>query len=297
MFCIAAFIIFAVLGIFSVRYRTLAKKSWGCVLRKITFKPCDISVQEEIKSRLVGKFIFTKPRLARFINRWASTLAFIFVALSVWSLFSVFNSGLNLFVYDTCNPNNPESCALAGEGCGITSGKPGFWLSLKEGQVITWAKDDVLTFIETISRIPNRLKTWDALTASQTALRKLRTAVQQFPDDGTISESYQTLFKEMMNDDLNTASGLATIWELLKNSDVSDADKKATILDFDKVLGLDLTKQEIVEIPDTVVRLLAERSQARTDKNFARSDEIRNEIESLGFIVKDSGVEQIVTKK
>jgi cysteinyl-tRNA synthetase len=53
--------------------------------------------------------------------------------------------------------------------------------------------------------------TWDALTASQTALRKLRTAVQQFPDDGTISESYQTLFKEMMNDDLNTASGLATI--------------------------------------------------------------------------------------
>jgi hypothetical protein len=162
MFCIAAFIIFAVLGIFSVRYRTLAKKSWGCVLRKITFKPCDISVQEEIKSRLVGKFIFTKPRLARFINRWASTLAFIFVALSVWSLFSVFNSGLNLFVYDTCNPNNPESCALAGEGCGITSGKPGFWLSLKEGQVITWAKDDVLTFIETISRIPNRLKTWDA---------------------------------------------------------------------------------------------------------------------------------------
>lgn len=139
--------------------------------------------------------------------------------------------------------------------------------------------------------------TWDALTASQTALRKLRATIQQFPDGGTISESYQTLFKEMMNDDLNTASGLATVWELLKNPEVSDTDKKATILDFDRILGLDLTKQESIEIPDKVVQLLAERSQARADKNFARSDEIRNEIESLGFIVKDNGSEQVVTKK
>lgn len=162
MFCIAAFIIFAVLGIFSARYRTLAKKAWGCVWRRITFKPCDISVQEEIKSRLVGKLLFTWPRLARFLNRWAGFFAFAFVALSLWSFVAVIGSGLNLFVYDTCNPDNPESCALAGGGCGITSGKPGFFVSLAEGQVIAWAKDEVLTFAETVSRIPNRLKAWDA---------------------------------------------------------------------------------------------------------------------------------------
>jgi len=161
MFCIAAFIIFAILGIFSASYRSLAKKAWGCVLRRITFKPCDMNVQEEIKSRLVGKFIFTKPRLARFINRFAGAFAWAFVILSVWSLVIVINSGLNLFVYDTCNPDNPESCSLAGEGCGITSGKPGFILSLKEGQIFAWAKDEVLTFGETVSRIPNRLKTWN----------------------------------------------------------------------------------------------------------------------------------------
>jgi len=161
MFCIAAFIIFTILGIFSASYRSLAKKAWGCVLRRLTFKPCDMNVQEEIKSRLVGKFILTKPRLARFINRFAGAFAWAFVILSVWSLVVVLNSGLNLFVYDTCNPDNPESCSLAGEGCGITSGKPGFWLSLKEGQVFAWAKDEVLTFGETVSRIPNRLKTWN----------------------------------------------------------------------------------------------------------------------------------------
>ncbi len=162
MFCIVAFVIFGILGVFSASYRTLAKKAWGCVLRKLTFKPCDISVQEEIKSRLMGKFILTRPRLAKYIDRWANTFAWAFVILSVWSLVVVLNSGLNLFVYDTCNPNNPESCSLAGAGCGVTSGKPGFWLSLKEGNVIAWVKDGVLTFGETVSRIPNRLKTWNA---------------------------------------------------------------------------------------------------------------------------------------
>jgi len=161
MFCIVAFIIFTILGIFSASYRTLAKKAWGCVLRKITFKPCDISIQEELKSRLVGRFIMTKPRLARFFDRFAGILSWTFVVLSIWSLLVVFNSGLNLFVYNTCNPNNPESCSLGGGGCGINSGKPSFWVSLKEGQILTWAKDGVLTFGETVSRIPSRLSTWN----------------------------------------------------------------------------------------------------------------------------------------
>jgi len=161
MICIAAFIIFAILGIFSARYRTLAKKAWGCVIKKITFKPCDINLQEELRGRLVGKFILTSPRLARFFNRFTGVLAGLFVVLSVWSLLIVVNSGLNLFVYDTCNPDNPESCSLSGGSCGVNSGKPNFWVSLKEGQIFTWAKDGVLTFGETVSRIPNRLKTWN----------------------------------------------------------------------------------------------------------------------------------------
>lgn len=161
MFCIAAFIIFAILGIFSAKYRSLAKKAWGCTLRKMTFRPCDINFQEEAKARLLGKLIITKPRLAKFLDRWIGVFASIFVFLSVWSLLVVFNSGLNLLVYDTCNPNNAESCSLAGESCGITSGKPGFWVSLKEGQVLMWVKDSVLTFGETITMIPNRFKKWD----------------------------------------------------------------------------------------------------------------------------------------
>ncbi len=161
MFCIVAFVIFGILGIFSARYRILAQKSWGCVLRRLTFKACDMSVQEEVKARLIGKLIITRPRLAKFIDRWAVSFAWTFVILSVWSLIVVINSSLNLFVYDTCNPDNPEACALAGEGCSVTSGKPDFWTSLKDGQVVTWAKDEVVTFVETVGRIPNRLKKWE----------------------------------------------------------------------------------------------------------------------------------------
>ncbi len=161
MFCIAAFIIFAILGIFSASYRSLAKKAWKCTLRKMTFRPCDINFQEEAKAKLLGRFIITKPRLARFLDRWIGVFASVFVILSVWSLLIVLNSGLNLLVYDTCNPNNAESCSLAGEACGVTSGKPGFWLSVKEGQVLMWAKDGVLTLGETITMIPNRFKEWN----------------------------------------------------------------------------------------------------------------------------------------
>lgn len=113
MFCIAAFIIFAVLGIFSAKYRSLAKKAWRCTFLKITFRPCDINFQEEAKAQILGKFIFTRPRFARFIDRWIGVFASVFVILSVWSLLVVLNSGLNLLVYDTCNLNNSESCSLA----------------------------------------------------------------------------------------------------------------------------------------------------------------------------------------
>lgn len=160
MFCIAAFIVFLVLGIFSARYRVLAKKAWHCVARKMTFKPCDIGFKEDAKNVLIGKLIFTQPRLARFLDRWIEVFATVFVVLSLWSMLIVFQSGLNLFVYDTCNPNNVESCSLGGESCGVSTGQQTFIEAVKNLDVINWAKEGVFFFAETISRIPDRFKDW-----------------------------------------------------------------------------------------------------------------------------------------
>ncbi len=161
MFCIAAFIVFVILGIFSARYRKLAKKAWSCVVRKITFRPCEIGFKEDAKNVLLGKLILTKPRLAKFLDKWIEVFATIFVVLSVWSLLVVFQSGLNLFVYDTCSPKNVESCSLGGEACGVSTGQQTFFEAVKDLNVFDWTKEEIFFFAETVSRIPDRFKNWN----------------------------------------------------------------------------------------------------------------------------------------
>lgn len=160
MFCIAAFIIFIILGIFSARYRKLAGKAWSCVIKKVTLKPCEIGFKEEAKNALIGKLIITHPRLAKFLDRWIELFATIFVVLSIWSLLVVFQAGLNLLVYDTCYPKNVESCSLGGEACGISAGGQSFWSALKKAELLTWMKDETLFLADTVSRVPDRFKTW-----------------------------------------------------------------------------------------------------------------------------------------
>lgn len=135
-------ILFPIFGIFSKDYRILFRKAWSCVFKKLTLKPCDINLGEEIKNKLLGKIVFRFPRVAKFIDKTASFWAIVFVILSVWSLLYVVNAGLNLWVYDTCNPTNGESCALGGEACGVNT-------------------EAAPSIIDTISRIPDRFKQWD----------------------------------------------------------------------------------------------------------------------------------------
>lgn len=140
---------------------------------------------------------------------------------------------------------------------------------------------------------------WESLTASETALKKLQNYVARIQETGEISESYKTLFTDMINDDLNTAGGLAVVWELIKNPDISDADKKATILDFDRVLGLKLDEvqeEESFEIPEHLQKLLKEREVAREKQDWHTSDLIRNEISMMGYELKDTDEGQKVRK-
>lgn len=162
MFCIASFIVLGILAIFSATYRPLAAKAWHCVVRRVTLRPCDISFGEEMKGRILGALVLRHPHAARFLNRWFDWIAFAFVALSVWSLVSVAHSGLNLWVYDTCDPASAESCSLSGEACGVEQAHLGLVQAVSEGRIGEWATGPFVRFGETLSRIPDRLKTWDA---------------------------------------------------------------------------------------------------------------------------------------
>ncbi len=161
MFCIAAFLVFGILAIFSATYRPLAKQAWHCVLRRVSFRPCDINFSDEVRGRLIGKLVFRHPRVAKFLDRWLDWISFAFVALSVWSVLYLAVAGLNLWVYGTCNPGNVESCSLSGEACGVDQASLSLGDAVKEGKIGTWAAGPFSRFAETLSRIPDRLKTWD----------------------------------------------------------------------------------------------------------------------------------------
>lgn len=139
---------------------------------------------------------------------------------------------------------------------------------------------------------------WEALLGAEMGLKRLfRLYLDLGPNLGKINQVYKDKFKAFLEDDLDTPRALALVWELIKDETILDQDKKATILDFDKVLGLGFENLTEDEIPEEVLMLAREREQARKEKNFERSDELRSEINALGFEIKDSGTEQKISKK
>jgi cysteinyl-tRNA synthetase len=82
--------------------------------------------------------------------------------------------------------------------------------------------------------------TWVALEASATARKKLEKKALALGTAGKPSEVYKKEFKEKIEEDFNTPQALAVVWKVFKDKEILDEDKKATILDFDKILGLKL---------------------------------------------------------
>ena len=102
---------------------------------------------------------------------------------------------------------------------------------------------------------------------------------------------------EAINDDLNIPRAMAVVQEMLK-SNISDAEKHTTILDFDSVLGLRLDQLDKEQaLPGEVQKLVDARLNAREAKNFAASDQLRSEIETLGYQVQDTKDGMKVVKK
>lgn len=107
-----------------------------------------------------------------------------------------------------------------------------------------------------------------------------------------VNEKYKKMFLDAVNDDLNMPQSLAVVQDVLK-SDLPKGDKLVTILDFDKVLGLNLDKQLIERLPRGVEEIVEKRKKAREEKNWEESDKLRDELSGMGYGVEDSkdGVE------
>ena len=102
-------------------------------------------------------------------------------------------------------------------------------------------------------------------------------------------KQYQDKFKEALENDLNTSLALTTLYDVLK-SNLNNNEKLYLIKDFDKVLSLDLLKENEIddELKKYIETKIEERNNAKKDKNFELADKIREELLKKNIIIKDT---------
>jgi cysteinyl-tRNA synthetase len=136
---------------------------------------------------------------------------------------------------------------------------------------------------------------WKALDAATRAYQKLRRALLDLRNEAgdaqgkSLGEGLHP-FRQAVEDDLNMPRALACVWTTLK-LDAAPQDLHATLLEMDKVLGLgmqDMAEEQLDVSDEQIDTLLAQRTQARKDKDFARADAIRDELAQMGIEIKDS---------
>lgn len=152
------------------------------------------------------------------------------------------------------------------------------------------------------------LFSYDALDQAAKTYKKLKNRIASIPADGAVDDAAKSAwhdkFAEAVGNDVNTAMGLTLVYDVLK-ADISGATKRAVIEDFDYVFGLKLLENAQAgtsassdgsadhagEDPAFIAHVeekIAERAQAKKDKNFALADEIRAQLLEEGIVLKDT---------
>ncbi len=141
--------------------------------------------------------------------------------------------------------------------------------------------------------------TWEGIEATSKSLERLRNGYRLHKEgkddveDSVVSE-LEERFHKAINDDLNMPLAMGVVWETVR------FDKKSPklanlLLKFDQVLGLHVDKEQEnkEEIPEEIMELVEKRKIARENKDWAKSDELRDLIKEKGYDIKDlkDGVE------
>ena len=134
--------------------------------------------------------------------------------------------------------------------------------------------------------------TFEAMNAAKIALNRLKEGYKRHHEgkDAVSKEvitKFEKDFLEAINDDLNMPQALSVVWEVVKQEKKSP-EFAQLLKKFDKILGLNIDREEEFEIPEEIMKIVEERKQARIEKNWNKSDELRDKLISLGYNVKDT---------
>lgn len=147
--------------------------------------------------------------------------------------------------------------------------------------------------------------TWEALEAAQNALESLYEIVSEFEQVHKYANvEYERDFMDAVRLDLNMPKALSILWEVAKSSKIPDPEKAATLREMDKILGLQIFEiaQKRTQIPQGILQIAQERDMLRANKQYIKSDHLRNKIEKMGYNVKDvidenNKTRSVVTRK
>lgn len=140
--------------------------------------------------------------------------------------------------------------------------------------------------------------TWEGLDNVAKTYDKLIKKIQSLGKEGDVDQAvyteYEQKFAEILGNDINTSSGITVVYDVLK-ADTNDATKRAILGRIDEVLSLSLLREpeedanEVdQELAGYIEQMIEERKAAKKEKNFARADEIRDELLAKGIVLKDT---------
>lgn len=149
-------------------------------------------------------------------------------------------------------------------------------------------------------------KTYDKLIAQVISLKQESGRTMLSEDKLAKLDKFRNRFFGALEDDLKTPEAVAVMWEMLK-SNIPGPDKYDLLMEFDEVLNLGLRKAELQkpkleqpvatqDLPATVQEVLAQREAARQAQNWDEADRLRDELQTKGWVVKDTAQGQQVTK-
>ena len=138
------------------------------------------------------------------------------------------------------------------------------------------------------------LFSYESLDNAVVAYNKLKNKIKSLKNnlEGNIEEAkekYETLFKQALENDLNTSDALTILYDVLK-SNLNNKTKLFLVEEFDKVLSLDLLKEDKIdeELEKYILEKIEERNVAKKNKDYSKADNIREELESRGILISDT---------
>ena len=139
--------------------------------------------------------------------------------------------------------------------------------------------------------------TYESLDNTAKAYEKLIKRINALSTDGEVdtekAQQYKDSFKSAMDNDLNTSLALTAVYDVLK-ADINDVTKRYLLEDFDKVLSIGLLTQQEEKSSSSDVdtaeieALIAQRTEARKNKDWATADKIRDELKARNIVLEDT---------